>query len=270
VALVGISSRPFAQRLPVSGGASITYDSDAQAYFTAAPSSTSATWKDAVNACIVGMKADGDWAGLDWLTFPAVGSDTYRNARNPAKTNSGAGTVTINDYLGVVGDGSSGYIAMPENLDAAGNQFSLNSGMVAVYCNQDNGGGSTNQHIGAVSGSRANVTVRNNAGNELFVINDASSASVFMAGVLTRKGFRMLNRPDSATKRGFYNGSKVADLAVASTATTATPTFFLRNSTTYSPDRIAGMMSGAGVTDAAAGRLAARYHTCMTAIGANY
>ena len=96
----------FGKKRPAAGGGG--FDTDAQAFFTAT-GITDTTIKDAVDALVVGLKADSLWAKLEAI-YPLVGgtSSTHAvNLKSPGTFDiSWTGTITHNAN-GVTGGGSS-------------------------------------------------------------------------------------------------------------------------------------------------------------------
>jgi len=86
------------------------FDSDAQAFFTAA-NITDATQRTAVNNLVIGLKANGTWADHQAI-YPFVGGSASQhsyNLKNPATFQiTWSGTVTHNAN-GVTGNGSTGF-----------------------------------------------------------------------------------------------------------------------------------------------------------------
>lgn len=131
----------------------VGFDSDAQAYFTAA-GITDATQKSAWNTVVVSAKANGWWSKM-YVLFPFLGgtstSHSY-NAVNPASNQiTWNGTVTHNSN-GITGDGSTGYGVLSFNSNLSGGGFwtptsgsfgcygrtSLNSGGISMGNNGQN------------------------------------------------------------------------------------------------------------------------------------
>lgn len=115
--------------------ASVAYDTDAQSYFTAveAVSSIGTVAKNAANALIVGLKADGLWTLIHQLYLYA-GPNTLAGALVKAR---GSGTRVNNGFvsgdfsptLGLQGNGTSKSITN----GFLTNQFSANSHSIFVY-----------------------------------------------------------------------------------------------------------------------------------------
>jgi hypothetical protein len=148
-------------------------DADAQAYFdaiVAAESSISDINKAAVNAFIVGCKADGIWTAIKAACFLA-GPDSLAGALVPlvgtAPTNVGFVSGDYNRTTGLIGNASNKYLnsnrnnnADPQDNFAAGIYLTAagNSGSLGLGAGAAASGAST---IGSFS---ANVRNRNSAG----------------------------------------------------------------------------------------------------------
>lgn len=139
------------------------YDSDAQAFFTAAGISDT-TQKDAVDALVVSLKAAGVWSKC-LAIYPFVGSDATKhsyNLKNPSNYQiTWHGTVTHNAN-GITGDGSTGYGDTGLNVlsdtvanDAHLSIYSRTSGSSGSWIEAGINDGSDSFVIGANSGGAA-------------------------------------------------------------------------------------------------------------------
>lgn len=246
-----------------------TDDPDVAAYVAALTAPPSAAERARLNTLVRGLKTDGVWPLLDRLNVLAAETQQagLRDLRNPAKTLTIGGTVTFTADRGFAGDGSTGFLDFGEAF-AAGNQFALNSASLGVWCNLQGAAGVTPQ-IGNVANSpRSMLTARSTVGAETFQANDATSDTL-MTSNLSRLGHRAWSRTAAAVKRGFFNGSRTADLTTASTAVNTTNGCLLRSSTQYTDDRLAAAWSGAGLTDAQVAALHGRLSTYLSGKGAS-
>ena len=245
-------------------------DADAASYLDAQTTPPSSAERSLVDALVKGLKTDGDWASSDWILLLA--SETAQaarlNLRNPTKSASAVNLPVFTANRGYAGDAASSYLDLGEVFNAAGNGYALNSATVGVWCNAQGAATGVKAQVGNTANSpRMAISPRSAAGNETFQIND-SAVDVLQVSTLSRTGHRTASRTGSAVKRGFYNGSRVADLTTASSNVNATNGCLLRSATAYTDDRLSAFYSGAGLSDAAVARIHARLNTYLTAKGA--
>lgn len=251
---------------PTAGSA---YDPDAQAYIDGYAPASSTTFKDSINAFIVGTKADGVWAKLDWLTVPAdTSAGSLRNVKNLAKTAAGVNSPTFTAYRGFQGDGTAAHVDIGEPFSSAAN-FSQNSATLGVYVNLQvataiaaiiGNTGTTRRHI---------IQIRQGTGNTNVQIN-SGTAAVFEVDPTTKLGHRTAVRADSASIRNFLNGNMISNPSSMSTSTIGGDNgSLLRSTMQYSPDRYALMYSGSALSDSEVSSFHSRIVAFLTAIGAN-
>jgi hypothetical protein len=251
----------------VAVAASTGYDTDSQSYFAAMTVQPDATRKGLLNDLIVGLKADGIWAKLDWLCLLAAhDSQAGRvNAVVPAKTLSAVNSPTFTVDRGFLGDASSAHLSFAEAFNASGNRFALNSATIGAWCNLMSAFSGARPHIGSSQSTRTFITPAN-SGNAEFRVND-SSASYFEG--TTRLGHRAGVRSDASTKKYYRDGVNTQTVATSGGAIATGPAYGLRNGTTYGDDRLSVLYFGAGFTDADAANMHTRLNTFLTTIGAN-
>lgn len=245
-------------------------DPDVAAYASALTTPPSAAERARLNTLVRGLKADGVWALLDRLNVLAAETQQagLRDLRAPAKTLTIGGTVTFTADRGFAGDGTTGFLDLGEPFATAGNQFALNSASLGVWCNLQGAAGTFPQVGNVANSPRSMITARSTAGAETFQANDATSDTL-MTSNLSRLGHRAWSRTAPAVKRGFFNGTRTADLTTASTAVNTTNGSLLRSSTQYTDDRLAAAWSGAGLTDAQVSALHSRLGTYLSSKGAS-
>lgn len=124
-------------------GAPAAYDSDAQAFFTAA-GITDGTQKSAVNQFIIDAKAYGLWSKFlaVWLFVGMSATSHKYNAKNPVDSDAAfrllfGGGVT-HDANGVTGNGTSGYA---RTYVVGTSHLSLNDISAFIYSRTNIGGG---------------------------------------------------------------------------------------------------------------------------------
>jgi hypothetical protein len=120
------------------------YDTDAQAYITAVEAadgqSLETAVKDAINAFVVGCKADGIWSAIKASCILA-GARTLTGALVPlvgtAPTNNGFESGDYNRKTGLVGNGSSKYLNSNRNNNADPQNNNHNAVWLSTYTSGD-------------------------------------------------------------------------------------------------------------------------------------
>jgi hypothetical protein len=241
-----------------------TPDASAAAYFAAMSSQPSQARKQLINALIIGLKADGLWTKISWLSLLAShDSQSGRlNAKDPTKSFTANGTTTFTADRGFAGDGSTGYLDAGETPQAAG-VFAQDSAFMSVYFNVlGTGGGKAN--AGQPDASNGVLFYNSNWGK----INH--STFVFPTAVYAT-GLTSITRTGAAAGKFYANGSPNGTFSNTSTAPLALNMRALvsGNGAQFTDGRIALMAWGSALSDADAAALYGRINTYLTAIGAN-
>lgn len=250
----------------------VSYDSDAQAYFTAMTTQPNSTRKGLINQLVLDLKSAGVWSKLDWLCLFAS-HDTQSallNAKNPSKSFSAVNSPTFTTDRGFTGDAATSYLQSGENYNAAGNVFSQNDMHAGAYANAEGASAGVKPLLGQ-SGSGTRVTIYSQKGStsgSTTRIAD-STGSTYTQPDTTRKGHRIITRRDSGNKHIFINGANKQSFAVASTAV-GTAMYVLLSTSAYADDRVACFHSGSQLSDSEVTAFSTALHTYFTAIGANY
>lgn len=255
--------------VPAAGG---SFDTDAATYFARMSTQENSTFKSAVDAFVIGCKADGTWSLLDRF---GIGATTAAQAnslfclKQATKSFTTAGTVLWTSGQGYQGNAIDFEINAGEVANAAGNSYALNSAHIGAYINAANDAltGVAYPMVGLAGNGNTFLQVRIGSAGTWRVNTTANSAN---AAQSTRKGHRMLNRVDSANHYIYLNGTQNETDARASGAISALNTTWLRHNTAYGIDRLGAWHSGQGMTPTQAANFASRLHTMMTALGANY
>lgn len=229
------------------GGTS--YDPSAIAYFAAMNVQPSAAAKSLINTFIVGDKADGSWAKTRMLIID-VGTEQagLLNMITPSETAINTNGCTYTSLFGWTGDGVSKYIDMGRTF-GDGSIATLNDTHLGVDCNQQNGANTLMPQMGAASVSLdVVINARGDGANETYRVNDVTNSTSRIG--LTRVGHRTVTRPDSATKKSYFNGSPSNTSSIASVAVGIGNASLLRSNTVYCPDRVDCGYWGASLTDA--------------------
>lgn len=247
-----------------------SYDADAAAYFARMSTQEPDAFKTAVNAYIVGLKADGLWSLIDRLGVSAV--TTEANAlyclRQASKVFARIGSTTFTSTKGINLVDATGGWTLNENPDAAGNAYTELSGSFAVYCNlTDNVGASRVPHFGGVAASRTSYYAHA-AGSENARINQTSDSTNVRTSV-TRLGLRAGSRTGGTTTRYYFNGAFTTAHTTASAPPNATHATVGRDGANFTNDRFAVQMTGQGMSDGQQAAFNTRTVTLLTALGAN-
>lgn len=272
--MIGTNLAITTKNYAVAGGA-VAYDADAQAYFTANTSITSAADKNAINDFYLGLKTDAIYTKINAMYLPLWSSATANkwNLINPVDTNAGYrltfSTGWTHASTGMTPNGTSAYADTFLSTSVTG----LNTGHLSYYSR-------TNSTItGIEMGALKNTP---NSYTELSCRYSTSGSAVRYnnAGVPTylananSQGYYIGLRTASNVLKLFKNGSSVQSLTTASSATTTNTIYIgaINNSL------VAGLFSnreccfssiGTGLTDTEATNLSSRVNTLMTYFGIN-
>ncbi len=255
----------LARRRAASGP---SYDADALAYFAAMTVPPSPPRKALLDALIVGLKSDGVWARLDWLSlFAAHGAQPARlNAKNPAQAFSLVAAPTFTADRGYAGNGSSSYLNSGWNPLSNAVHYAQNACHLGVWVN------SNPTNSGWAAGSlAARINPNNGATTVSFAAQSGSGSSVASAAAL---GFTAWDRGGSNAGKVFRGGVEVGSLATVSSAPTASDFFVGAYNNAGTPvysatnTRIAAVCWGAHLTAAEHLALHGRLAAYLTAIGA--
>jgi hypothetical protein len=240
-------------------------DPDAADYFArivSAGSTISVNNQAAVNAFIVGCKADGIWAAIKASCFLA-GPDDLTGALVPlvgtAPTN-GGGNFVSGDYnrtTGLVGDGSTKYLDSNRNNNADPQDNNHNAAYVTEF------NGNNYSFMGAAdpfNEAGANSMARNSS-NEFFARSRTSTASTFSSTFST--GFVGISRGAAVSYVARNNGANATFTVTSSTPSNRNVFVFGRAAAALAPPRLAFYSIGESIDLAA---LDARLATYMASI----
>jgi len=220
-------------------------DTDAQAYITAVETADGQSLetgvRDAINAFVVGCKADGIWTAIKASCILA-GARTLSGALVPlvgtAPTNNNFVSGDYNRETGLAGDGSTKYL----DSNRASNADPQNSHHLAIY-NSNTFETNEKVFIGAYSSNTKNGALFFSSGSFYFN-NRISSGGNQSATSSTAAGFAGSDRSSSTLTTARRNSNNYTDTTV-STAPSASGDYFifaLNNSgsaTNHSAARIA-------------------------------
>jgi len=223
-----------------------TYDADALAYLTAVEAADGQALENsvkiAINTFVVGCKTDGIWDAIVASCIMA-GARTYTGALVPLKgnapTNNAFGSGDYSRKLGLLGDGTSKYLATGynNNESGSGQNFPQNDSHISCYvsASQTN---TTGTLVGTASGIGNRLVLRHGSATQISTQNRAITASTL---TLAPIGFQGNTRNNSANfSRRFTTASGISD---------ATTTI---NSGAGSNELLGVFATGAGATFSAA------------------
>ena len=266
---LGLTPRDYS----VAGGA-VTYDTDAQAYFTANTVITSSADKTAINDFYLGLKSDGIYTKLKAMYLPIWGSASTSkwNLINPLDTDAAYRATFATGFTysstGITGNGTSAYIdtyLTPSTTTG----ISINSESMGFYC-RTNRAGSTAYAMGGNAGTDVTyIRLRSATDQASFAINNASN---LLSGTTNTQGFYQVSKNATTTLfRGINTYSSVS--ASATSILTNKIFVFARNNagTAAGYDNVESsfIYIGSGLTLAEMDNFKTRVNTLMTYFGLN-
>lgn len=252
----------------MSGSANPTplTDPDAIAYVAAMTVQPDAARKGLINELITGLKLDGIWSKLSWLSLLAAhdAQAALLNVKAPTKSLTAILSPTFTVDRGYQGNGSTSYLESPESLTAAG-QYTLNSASIGVYVNQ---AGTTTQRtaIGVRAGDRATLYATSTG---WFAAVNSTSAGEISIPTSVNTGLIAAFR-GSSSKAGIRgNGIYTYISSTSEQIPSVNPTFGKAGASYYSNDREAVIFWGNNLTNTEFDDFTTRLTTYLSAIGAN-
>lgn len=254
---------------------SVTYDADAQAYFTANTAITSATDKTAINTFYLGLKSDGIYNKIDAMYLPIWGSASASkwNLINPLDNNtafrltystgwtfSSGGMTPVNAYANTFLNPS--VLPIPVN-DIHISFYSRTNVTPApstdIGCWTNPSANYTLLALGTTLGSYAGLQQTSFADYPVFV--DADSRGLYVA---TRT---------SNNLSSIYKNGTLKDTSAQLSTGNGNNTFFIGsgngNSSNYSTKQCCFSSIGRKFTDTQAANFSNRVNTLMTYFGIN-
>lgn len=251
------------------------YDSDAQAFFTAA-GITDSTQKSAVNQLVLDLKSYSIWTKFIAI-YPLVGgtATTHKyNLKNPVDTDAGfrivfSGGIT-HDANGITGNGTTGYGDTKIN---ANTHLSQNDVSAFVYVRTNSSGAYTD--LGALKSSAPQYRVQMNSRNGSDLFNTALTVETLTGNSNTdSRGFFGISRIASTE----YKQTKTSTQTKVSVSSTGKPNAniglmaLISNApgvTTYSPRNLAFAAVGTGLTDTECDNLYTAVQAFQTTLSRN-
>jgi len=247
-----------------------SYDSDAQAFFTAT-GITDNTQKNAVDALVVGLKADGIWSQLNAI-YPFVGgtATTHKfNLKTSLDTDAGfrlvyGGTVTHSSN-GFKGNGSNGYA---DTFLTPSVTLSLDN--VSMWLHWTVANSNSNKYTGARStGGPPYVMLRAGDAGSSFDTWANDSGGTDFASNNPSTGWLGVTRDSSSTLRR-YIGSAASETAARTSTSTVNASIYIggvNNFASYQNATFGFFALGGSLNATDAGNLRTRVETFQTALG---
>lgn len=188
----------------------VSYDADAQAFFTAA-SITDTTQKNAVNQLVLDLKSYNIWTKMK-AVYPIVGGTaaTHKfNLVNPQDTNAAFrlafSTGWTHSSSGITPNGSSAYANTYLNPNTILNN---SNNHLSVYSRTNSGGNMVELGSYGVSGLTYYFLTYLKGAANTFVLADGNSVFPSVANA-DSKGFYIMSKPSASNASGYKNGTKV-------------------------------------------------------------
>lgn len=208
--MIGTNLAITTKNYAVAGGA--TYDTDAQAYFTANTAITSAADKNAINQFYLDLKSFGIYSKLRAMYLWKWGSASADkwNMINPLDTDAAFRCKFTLGFThstsGITGNGTSAYIdtfLIPSTTTGI-TQNSISGG---VYCRTNKIGSNSKYAMGATQvigavGVDFNMNLKSPTNTSVFQVNDTTAASL---SITDSRGFYQISRTVSTSKNRGLN-----------------------------------------------------------------
>jgi hypothetical protein len=251
-------------------GFSVTFysaDPDAAAYITAVETADGQTLeagvKTAIDAFVVGCKADGIWDAIKASCIMA-GARTLTGALVPlvgaAPTNFNFVAGDYNRKTGLVGNGSTKYLNSKRNNNAD----PQNSKHIAVWVSTHHTRNQNRADIGAAGATNGGSHLVTTPTTRVYRINWANTGTMIISDTATATGLWGASRTGASAVTGRYGGTNIALTGVSTTPADDEIKIFSRNSE-YSDARLSFYSIGESLNLAL---LDARVTTLITAYGA--
>lgn len=249
---------------PYSVASAAAYSAEAVALFASMTSEPDDTRKGHINDLILALKGAGIWAkldrlfilaahdlqasGLEWLTAISTLTQTGTPVFTADRGWAVSSTHTIN----------TGY-----NPSSNAVNFALNSAHFALWSRTSGAALGSSVDTGSIGiGQRMGGGLRSSTDTAAMRLNDSTTDT---ATSTDGSGLFVFNRPDSATKQIFRNGSQLGS-NFSRSSTSVANTFF--NTTGSNEREFAAMAIGGGLTSTEIANYYTAVHDYMVAVGA--
>jgi hypothetical protein len=253
----------------------LTTDADAQAFITAA-AITDATQQDAIDALVVGLKADGIWTKMKAI-YPFVGgtASTHKyNLKDPRDLDAAFRLVFNGGWThssnGALPNGTNGYAdtkLVPSSV------LTLNSGHLSFYSRTNTSTG-VDDIASTITGDTQNMRLIIKFGASLFSDINSLTQRVTVANA-NSLGFYQTSRINATSLKVYKNASVFGTNTNTNTGTQPATSLYISAShfnagvTNYSDRQVAFSSIGDGLTDTDASNLYTRVQTYQTALSRN-
>lgn len=254
----------FGKNRPSSGS---SYDTDAQAFFTAA-GITDTTQKNAVNQLVLDLKSYSIWSKCIAI-YPFVGGDSTKHSYNLKNTAAyqitWSGTVT-HDSNGVTGNGTTGYGDLGINPST---QMTADDTHMSLYC-RTAGATESKSDMGALNGSASaalSLLIRYDDAFSYYANDYVTAGSNTTAANTNAQGFWIGVRRGASDGEGYKNGSTFATKGTANGGSHPNLNIYICgvNFNGTPTERSARNYSFASLGSALSDTEAANYHTAVEA-----
>ena len=263
------------------GGSSnaVVYDAASEAFFTACTTPPIDAAKSAINALVVGLKADAIWDDLDvfWPMALETEQAGRLNLKNPGTfTLSAVNTPTFTAKYGWAGNGTTSYLNTGWDASTNGVQFVQNNASFGCWVDAGTDTGSNSAALmGSLDGSYQGNLVypRTSSDTALARVNSNGTRDATLP-VATRYGFTSFERTSSTVVEGYKNGAVMSGSGTPTSATINSFDFFIGainiNGTAaeYSNNRISCAFMGKSLGATKQTALYNRFNTFRTAMAA--
>lgn len=206
---LGLTPRDYS----VAGG--VTYDADAQAYFTANTAITSSADKNAINTFYLGLKNDGIYTKIKAMYLPIWGTaaSSKWNLVNPADTNAAFRLTFATGFTfssgGMLPNGTSAYA--DTFLAPSSAYSSADSKHLSFYSRTNASTSGSSSTIGSDNGSTGfcRMTVRG-ASNQRSMVYGGTNGT-YADTETSSLGFYLANRSTSSASQLYKNGSLIGN-----------------------------------------------------------
>ena len=221
----------------------------------------SAARRSLIDQLIAGLKGDGVWAKLDWLTLTAAhDAQAARLNWRAAKVMSAVNTPVFTVDRGYAGDGATSYLDCGEPPQAGG-QFTQNSATIGIWCNAP---GTVDGRVLAGASSRTFLTGRS-GGSPAHRVNSTVNSS---AGSNSWTGHRAAVRTSASAVTVYRDGAVDGTAATPSaTPETANLTLLSWTGSAHTDARVSAAYAGAAMSTAEIAAIHGRLATYLAAIG---
>lgn len=267
---LGLSPRDYS----VAGG--VTYDADAQAYFTANTAITSAADKNAINTFYLGLKTDGIYTKIKAMYLPIWGSASSSkwNLINNRSFDLTYGSGMTFNSGGMLPNGTSAY-ANTQLIPSSAYGVDHNKHM-SFYSRTNAATGSVSSSIGSSNSTSGycRMTIRG-ASNQLAYVYGGTNGT-YVSTETNSLGFYLSNRSTSSASQLYKNGSLIGNGNSTNSTTSNIPqqllicaAFDVSSITYYDNKQCAFASIGDSLTSTEVANFNTRLNTLMTYFGIN-